>query len=1229
MKRGIIALLTAVFLAGIGTAQAVDMIADGSFETHSGNEPEITSSPWFADLNSGGTRINGTARTGSNAVQWQWYGHISEIGQTLAPTATVKAGEDYELDFWYRLGAYNAGKANTNTLAVSIYTSATHGGPYTLAATKTGIVLSGPDLVYHNYTHTFTAVDLAAVVGEYMQVRIGQTSNNNFFKLWIDDVSLDGPLPDEGSLVVSPAEGVALFLSDASGVESNALDLSYSAGGLGSNMVVSSVSIVDATGPGFSVSPPSLTLTTPEPASEQVWVEFDNGVGGLAPNGTASANVEIIWNDASTTSSTTSTVPVSATLKPFTDDQIIALYEHDGIGEGGTGDVVFPLVDAVMAGLGWVNTSGGSSDGTYGTLKGNANTAPSCAAVGPDVDCTVSITNTTGYDLTLDSLNFDAAKSWATSSSNLTVSLSGDLGSATLTNIVGLTQILYGDLDDFDVDLTTLGDNVLANGESATFTFDFFGHTGGGGSALDNILILGSGVVQAELQMNPSAVGLEIDADNQNDSSNVEISYLEGSQETNINVSSISIIEDSSSGGFTVSPGSLILNSPAPSNQLVNVAYDNGSASSPIAENEEATANVQIIWNEVGSALVSTSTVPVSVTYYGITEDNLLAVWHDNFSAGGTSPEISFTGVDAFMHEYTGWRAGNAGSTDGTYGTVASTNVVLSAGSAALNANGSVLVALTNNTGNILDLDSINFDVSALWEGPEEFSLSMAGSLGSSNLLVNAAAPILDQIGNWADYDIELNGSLLDGEYVQFTFSWAGTGGSLGLDNLAIIGEGFAPAVLSRVSQYPWVSIGVSGLDTGTSEFVDLMFAAGDLNTNVVITGVSVSNTTHPGALSASGSFPVELLVPDVTNSAIFEVEFDNTVANLPAGNYAEAVVSVEWTEAGGTTRFFEFYAYGTRPTDIPTNGVVALFDTEFMTPDASVNGVLGRFTEGWGIQLHGSGKGQQFGSLDGTYGSLASPPASTNDTTAWRFQGADPVTVLTITNGTTAAIELSTFNFDIGRWYGEDNITGFTLGVSGDVTANPALYYSATIPELGWGVNVGYGEHAVDLAAALGDHTLGAGEVIIFTFTLDAIPESSESIGVWIDNVALLGSTDYYGGWAAVHSVGGMGENPDGDAMDNLMEYATGGDPLNPDSAATIWADEEGDWLYHVHAERQDDDSLTYDVGASSNLVWDTIHPDLVEEVGATTGPGTFRTVTNRTEMDLSSKFIALEVEQ
>ena len=120
----------------------------------------------------------------------------------------------------------------------------------------------------------------------------------------------------------------------------------------------------------------------------------------------------------------------------------------------------------------------------------------------------------------------------------------------------------------------------------------------------------------------------------------------------------------------------------------------------------------------------------------------------------------------------------------------------------------------------------------------------------------------------------------------------------------------------------------------------------------------------------------------------------------------------------------------------------------------------------------------------------------------AQRTTNTNNIAALTVTNKTAGDIELTSFHFDVGRWWPE-SAEAFTLSVSGDVTADPALLVETNLTELGWG-STEFDDFDVALTN-LADHTLGAGEAVVFTFDFVKKPEYAD-VGTFIDNLALLG---------------------------------------------------------------------------------------------------------------------------
>jgi hypothetical protein len=778
-----------------------------------------------------------------------------------------------------------------------------------------------------------------------------------------------------------------------------------------------------------------------------------------------------------------------------------------------------------------------------------------------------------------------------------------------------------------------------ANLDEAGYYADVYGT--GNGNANHYLWNFAAYELKAALYTDPTAVTMTFSDAATVMSNSVEVSYTEGAIPTNVNVTSISLI-NTSHAGFSVSPGSLAMSSPAPASESVWVEFDNNTAG--LVANETATADLELVWSEAGSGTSATSMVPVTVQFLAASAENILAAFFsesalNNNNAGDA--DINFAGIDTRV---TGiqWNNNQNGSSDTSYGTLLGDAPVNGGCGQISSWNGYKLyIALTNNSGFPVELDSINFDIARKYgqDSNDTVSVTIDGDVAGAPVVSPAFSNIIGEaysgVHDFTDFDWDLtaqNLELADGDAVTITFTWAG--GGLGmLDNVAILGKGVLPALVRRDAPVDgsdlWAVLSVSGLeDAPVSQPVDLVYAEGDLMTNVVITGVSISNTIGSG-LSAVGSFPIALTTPEITNSAVFELVFDNSEVDLAPGEYTEHVVTIEYDEPGRGPLTAEFVAYGWQPEVTPSNNLIAMFDTELIAPDTAIKGVLGGFTTGNfedDVNLPGKGKG----SLDGTYGSLATSRTDGTNVTWCALINGTPelqVATLTITNTTTANIELSTLHFDMGLWYSGGADT-FTLGVSGDVTPDSDVL--TTNPSvLGWN-NHDFDDHDIDLTY-LADHTLAAGESVSFTWTIH--PKDNEFIGMFIDNVALAGDFDAYGGWADVHGAGAPGENHDGDNLDNLAEFASGNDPWVADGPfGTSWMENDGgtDWLYQVHTERQDDPDLTYgDAGSASVLsyltVWDT---NDVETVGASSGPGLWISVTNRTQVTGDAKFLVVPVE-
>ena len=751
---------------------------------------------------------------------------------------------------------------------------------------------------------------------------------------------------------------------------------------------------------------------------------------------------------------------------------------------------------------------------------------------------------------------------------------------------------------------------------------------------MDNVVVSASDTYSASLLTDPSdALSLTVTPETTSVTGTVSVSYIESSSPTNVTITSVSVVDQSHPGAFanaTTLP--LALNNPYPSNEVLAIAFDNSVAG--IANGATSTGVVEIVWNEAGQSSV-TSSLPVSAISLAVYDGNIIAIFDDTFNGAdralqGLVARISGgAGVDAAY-----------GCNDTTYGTLPGLAPTEGGSLKILKTSPETLtpvVSITNNTGYDVVLDSLHFDILKRFNlTPGAVNVSISGDVSSALLLSSDTATNFTvssaTLADYDDFDITLTNladrTLANGEGLTIEFAFIddqGGGSPTTLDNIALLGSGSNGATLTKVPGGA-VRFALTGLDTGASETIGAVYAEGDAATNVVVTGVAISGQTHPGAFGYSGAFPVQLSTPGATNE-IFALLFDNTVANLAAGETASALVEIAWNEAGLGGRTLSFNTYATRPATTPTNAAIAMFDTIFLSPDAAANGVLGTVSGGAGIDT-------AVGSNDGTYGSL-SELAAPVEKSAYKVQSqADIPITLSVTNQTVANIVLSSINFDVGRiWLNSSE--AFTLSVSGDLSNDPTLLVASNLTAIL--ANLGDADDFdVDLTG-LADHTLAAGESAVFTFSFVPKPETPW-YGTYIDNVALMGTFDTFGGWAAdIGLTLGVNDdpndNPDNDGMDNLMEFATGNDPLVADGpAADNWQSAEGgtNWFYHVHTERTDDPGLGYSVGAKDNLLYS---PEWigtnVEFVGESSGPGLFKSVTNRTDMGSTAEFIRLKVDK
>ena len=133
------------------------------------------------------------------------------------------------------------------------------------------------------------------------------------------------------------------------------------------------------------------------------------------------------------------------------------------------------------------------------------------------------------------------------------------------------------------------------------------------------------------------------------------------------------------------------------------------------------------------------------------------------------------------------------------------------------------------------------------------------------------------------------------------------------------------------------------------------------------------------------------------------------------------------------------------------------------------------------------------------------------------------------------------------------------------------------------------------------------------------------------------LSPQGYYNAWLegypGIGSATNWNDNPDGDNLENLAEYALGGDPLVPDtgnpSTFRMLETSGSNVLEYVYAKRNDAEQrgLAYSLGSTPDLVSGAWSNANAEVVGTGVLDAEFDTVTNRIPADGEAGFIRLEI--
>lgn len=143
---------------------------------------------------------------------------------------------------------------------------------------------------------------------------------------------------------------------------------------------------------------------------------------------------------------------------------------------------------------------------------------------------------------------------------------------------------------------------------------------------------------------------------------------------------------------------------------------------------------------------------------------------------------------------------------------------------------------------------------------------------------------------------------------------------------------------------------------------------------------------------------------------------------------------------------------------------------------------------------------------------------------------------------------------------------------------------------------------------------------------TLNSAGQTAANItDVVVDSVSIESGATAFMAWIAGYGLTDADGDPDGDGLDNLAEYALGGNPVATGDEAVLPM--FGNNMEYIYRRRTDNDTLLYWIETTTNLVSNVWKTNEVTEIDVGTMDGPFETVTNAVDTSGVQKFIRLRI--
>ncbi|VGO15435.1 hypothetical protein PDESU_04018 [Pontiella desulfatans] len=394
----------------------------------------------------------------------------------------------------------------------------------------------------------------------------------------------------------------------------------------------------------------------------------------------------------------------------------------------------------------------------------------------------------------------------------------------------------------------------------------------------------------------------------------------------------------------------------------------------------------------------------------------------------------------------------------------------------------------------------------------------------------------------------------LIGSFANETFV-QGTYGNTGLEDLSTSNTG--------TWQLVWSAANVD-TSSGVGAFaIQYLTTAGLAPSHGVVDLGSVWDSSADIGLSGQSASGVSVTVTNLvgdSNRRLFQRVSSGDFASVPV--QVTETIKVSFTAIIGS--------------DLPLNGDDRIFRGSFWDEgDTSNNGLSFRVDYGAvGGETMELGKGnvQSAGYVGSVGGSVTTNVAPSN---ALVNQGDSADFVLKLTRDTASTVTLSLTQGDITL---TESYTDFNFD---------------SFDAIGFRMNSDQDNHVIISNLVVEVSQPGDGP-------------DPDSYAYWAENSGLTAGVN--DAWDDDAEAGG------GDGVNNLLEYALGGDPLVDDAAAILPSENvAGGYLNYAYLRRTDAAArgLTYEVGSATDLVYDALTNATEEVVGAASGG--FEPVTNR----------------